>query len=296
MNTFFRTIWLITLLFTSSPAFLAAAETTPAASAAVDAEYTITVIPFYGPEKIWALYTPFVDYLKQSTGKPWTLKLFPDHQALIDGFCGGQVAVALLGPVPLGKVMAQCNAEPLVVALGNDNTPFYRSILVSTDPDITSLAGLKGKQVGFFKGSTAAHILPRQLLRQAGLNKGDFVPVFLQSQDDIVNALLGRRITAAGLKDALFNKFKDKGFRILATSDPLPNFSFAAAPGVTDVTRKLFAETMLRLAPTSNELDRKQMSTWDDEIRKGFVPTTDAFRNSVKDLLVLTDEIMHEDR
>jgi len=294
MRTMHRTLWLISCLFLSIPAILAAAESP--APPATDSEYTITVIPFYGPEKIWALYTPFVDFLKESTGKPWTLKLFPSHEALIDGLCNGKVTVALLGPVPLAKVMSKCKAEPLAVALGKDGTPFYHSVIVSTDPAITTLDGLKGKRFGFFKGSTAAHILPRKILRQAGLNREEFEPVFFESQDQIVNALLGRKVDAAGLKETLFKKFKDEGFHILATSDPLPNFAFTAAPNLSSATRRLFVDTLLRLTPASNESDRKRMKTWDDEIKNGFIPPSDTFRSSVKDLLSVTDEIMREDR
>lgn len=260
-----------------------------------NSEYTITVIPFFSPEKIWALYTPFIDFLKQSTGKPWSLKLFPTHKTLINALCSNQVSFALLGPVPLGRVIAQCNAEPIVVAISNDGTPFYRSIIVSTDPAVTSLEKLRGKRFGFFKGSTAAHILPRQILQQSELNN-DVVPVFYEGQDHIVNALMRRQVTAAGLKESLFNRFKDNGFRVLAISDPAPNFAFAAAPGASSESKKLFADRLLRLAPAANDSEQKIMAGWDAEIRHGFIPPTSAFRNAVKDLLSLTDVIMREDR
>lgn len=297
MNKILRTLWLISFLV-SVPGILAAAElesTTPPA-AATGSEYTITVIPFYSPDKIWTLYTPFVDFLRESTGKPWTLKIFPSHEALLNGLCNDQVALALLGPVPLGKVMDRCNAEPLLVALTMDGTPYYRSVIVSTNPDITSIDGLRGKRLGFFKGSTAAHILPRKLLHQAGLNKDDFVSVFFEGQDHIVKALLSRLVDAAGLKEALFNRFKDQGLQVLAISKPLPNFTFAAAPNVSAATKKLFADTLLQLAPASSKSDNKLMATWDDEIRNGFTPPTDTFRNSVKDLLTVTNEIMRDDQ
>lgn len=304
MNTVIRTICLIALLVAMP--YCVAAEPTPAptppppsvtpVTAPAASDYTVTVIPFYGPEKIWALYTPFIDYLKASTGKPWALKLFPSHQALIDGLCHNQVSLALLGPVPLGRVMAQCQAEPVVVALSKDGTPYYRSIVVSIDPVVTSLEGLKGTRFGLFKGSTAAHILPRRILRQAGLDENDIVPVFFESQDHIVNALLSRQISTARLKEALFQKFADVGFRVLATSEPLPNFAFAAAPGSNPAVKELFAETLLRLRPASNVDDQKRMAAWDDEIKHGFIKPTDTFRSSVKHLLVTTDEIMRADR
>src|SRR5574341_537506 len=82
--------------------------------------YTLSVIPFYGPEKIWTLYTPLITYLKKTTGLTWELKLYPNHDALIEGLCGGEITIALLGPVPLGRASMKCGVEPLLVALGRD--------------------------------------------------------------------------------------------------------------------------------------------------------------------------------
>lgn len=270
----------------------------PASSSPADekSEYTISVIPFYSPEKIWTLYSPFVDFLRVSTGKPWELKLYSSHDKLIEGLCGGKVSLALLGPVPMGRVMEKCNAEPVAVALSQDGTPFYRSVLVTSDPTINSLEGLRGKKVGMFKGSTAAHILPRKLLREAGLGKGEIVPVFYEGQDQIVNALLARQIVGAGLKEGLFKKFKGAELRALKTSEPHPNFAFAASPGLSAETRALFADTLLRLHPATSEKDAKRMAIWDEEIRNGFVAPNASYRSSIKEVVSLTNEIMREDR
>lgn len=285
----------VSLLLLLLPGF-GAAQRASSPPAGRDSEYTISVIPFYSPEKIWTLYAPFVDFLRESTGKPWELKLYASHDKLIEGLCDGKVSLALLGPVPLGRVMEKCGAEPITVALGRDGTPFYRSILVTSDPAINSVEGLRDKKVGMFKGSTAAHVVPRKLLREAGLGNGEFVPVFYEGQDHIVNALLARQISGAGLKEGLFKKFKGEGLRALKASEPLPNFAFAAAPGLSGATRKLFTETLLRLHPATSESDAKRMATWDDEIRNGFITPTASFNSSIKELLALTNEVMREDR
>ncbi|MFA7384497.1 MAG: PhnD/SsuA/transferrin family substrate-binding protein [Desulfurivibrionaceae bacterium] len=295
MKKICRPFFLATFLVVLALAAPVDANPNKAATATTD-EYTISVIPFYGPEKIWALYTPFVEFLRESTGRPWSLKLFPNHESLIAGLCEGKTAFAMLGPVPLGRVIDRCRAEPLLVALGKDGTPYYRSVIVSTDPSITTLAELKGKRFGFFKGSTAAHILPRKVLRQAGLGKDDIVPVFFEGQDHIINALLRRRIAAAGLKEALYLKFQGEPLRVLAYSTPVPNFAFAVAPGTSAATRKLLVDALLKLAPGENDSDRKRMAAWDDEVRNGFILPDSSFRSMVKEMLIATEEVMREDR
>lgn len=290
-NPIIRFVLVLVCIFAAGP--VAAAPSHKATTA----EYTISVIPFYSPEKIWTLYTPFIDYLKKTTGKPWALKLFPTHEALLMAICEGDVSLALLGPVPLGRVMDRCGAEPVLVALGKDGSPFYHSVIVSTDPMVDSLEGLRGKRLGFFKGSTAAHILPRKLLRQANLGRNDFGMIFFEGQDHIVNSLLQRQIVAAGIKETLYQRFKnDPSIKVLAISEPVPNFAFVAAPGATPAVKKLFVDALLHLSPARNELDRKQVSAWDDEIRNGFIRPTPPFKNAVMELLIVTDEVMREDR
>lgn len=259
-------------------------------------EYTITVIPFYGPEKIWARFSPLVEYLRKKTGKPWELKLYTTHDALISGLCNNEVSFALLGPVPLARVIEKCRAEPVAVALGNDGKPFYRSMLITGDPDIANPADLRGKKFGIFKGSTAAHILPLRMLRDAGIPKDAVSLVYFDSQDHIMNALLKREISGAGVKEPLFRKFEKQPLVLLKTSEQLPNFAFAAGPLVSSRTKKAFADALLGLKPGSSAKVRALTSEWDDEIKNGFILPPNSYRSSVMSLLPVTREIMRDDR
>ncbi|GAB4484474.1 MAG: hypothetical protein OHK006_08870 [Thermodesulfovibrionales bacterium] len=268
----------------------------PAATAGMNpSEYTVTVIPFYGPEKIWTRFSPLVEYLRKKTGKPWELKLYATHDALIAGLCSNEVSFALLGPVPLGRVIERCKAEPVVVAVDKAGKPFYRSMLITTDPAVTKPADLAGKKFGVFKGSTAAHVVPLTMLRDAGVTKAALDLVYFDSQDHIMNALLARTISGAGVKEPLYRKF-EKQVTLLTTSEQLPNFAFAAGPSVKAATKKAFASALLRLRPRTGAKDAELMKEWDDEIRNGFILPPASYRSSVMSLLPVTHEIMRDDR
>jgi len=260
------------------------------------ARYTVAVIPFYSPEKIWLLYAPLIDYLKRTTGQPWELKLYPNHDSLIEDLCGGQLGVALLGPVPLGRANRKCNAEPLIVALGKDGKPTYRSVVVTSDPAVTTLGSLRGKKVGFFKGSTAAHIVPAKLLKDAGLGGAAVQPVFFESQDRIMTVLLTGEISAAGVKETLYRKFEKEPIRVLTISGPLPNFAFSALPSLSSRLREPFVQALLRLKPHASTRDADMMKGWDDEIRNGFMLPAQDYLPSVLNVLGIYREIMHEDQ
>ncbi len=256
-------------------------------------EYTITVTPYYGPEKLWAKFSPFVEYLRKATGKPWELKLYPTHDATIDAICKGEVSVAIFGPVPLGRSIEKCGVGTVAVAIGMNKTLFYHSVIVTIDPSIASLSQLKGKSIGLFKGSTAAHVVPLKMLSAAGLKKGDINPVFFEGQDKIMNALLNGEVNAAGMKDVLFNRFSDSRLRVLKTSEPLPNFAFATTPKLSSNTKKLIVKTLLGLKPQKNKDHRRLMQDWDDEIKNGFVAPPKSFYSSVMNLLSVYLEVMN---
>jgi ABC-type phosphate/phosphonate transport system substrate-binding protein len=259
-------------------------------------DYTITVIPYYSPEKIWTKFSPFIEHLRKETGLPWELKLYPTHEALLDGLCKGDVSFALLGPVPLGRVIDRCNAGIAAVALGKDGTPFYRSVILTTDPAVQGLADLKGKKFGLFKGSTAAHIFPLKMLHDAGVADPEIVPAFYDSQDHIMNALLQHAISGAGVKDILYQKFKTEPLRVLKTSEPLPGFAFAVAPNLSEAVRRRFVDALIRLDPLKDPRDRRLTKDWDDEIKNGFILPQPTFRADVLNVMSVTREILHEDR
>ena len=253
----------------------------------------LAVVPFYAPEQMWRLYAPFVEFLRRETGEPWELALHPTHDALVEEFCAGRVDVALLGPMPLARVAKRCGGVPVLVALGPTGTPTYRSVLLTTDPAVSSVPALRGKGVGFFRGSTAAHVVPMKMLEDAGLPPGTYAPVFLESQDRLVAALLAGKISAAGVKSALYQRVeKEPGLRALATSGPLPNFSFAALPALPAATRERFTAALLALRPRSRSEDAEAVRGWDDEIRHGFVRPTPEHLAAVLELQEITERLL----
>ncbi|MHB8837021.1 MAG: PhnD/SsuA/transferrin family substrate-binding protein [Candidatus Methylomirabilia bacterium] len=277
--------WLALLAAGLAPA--AQAQPTPGAGT----PRIFAVVPFYAVEKLYTLYTPFVGYLTTATGTPWELKLYPNHESLINGFCAGEVDVVQLGPVPMARVNKKCGAVPFLAALSPEALPTYRSVIVTADPAVRSLEDLGERPFGLFKGSTAAHILPSKILRDAGL-LSSVKPVFFASQDAIINALTTREISGAGIKESLYRRIAGAPFRELKISEPVPNFAFATIPEAAPAIRAAFAEALLRLHPTASEADAAVMKPWDDEIKNGFLLPPAGFLESIVQLSSLTDEIM----
>lgn len=258
--------------------------------------YTFAVIPYYSPEKIWTLFTPFVEHLRKSTGQPWTLRLYHNHEEFIADLCGGRISMALAGPAPLSSAHETCGVRPLLVALTKNGQPTYHSMLVTTDPAVKNLKGLTGKRIGFFKGSTAAHIMPVKMLMDAGVHQTDIRAVFLESQDRILSALLAGEISAGGMKETLYQKFGSHNLRVVATSPPLPNFALCVLPSFPAKAREKVVSSLIRLKPRLNPHDAKIVRDWDDEIKNGFMLPGEAFLPSVIAFRTLVRDVTNDSR
>lgn len=294
MKVLFHACLVAALLAVASPS-LAVDQLAPS-SPKEGSDYTLTVIPFYSPEKIWTKFAPLVEYLKKTTGQPWELKLYHNHEALLDGLCSGEVAFALLGPVPLGRALDRCSVGITAVALGKDGKPFFRSVILTGDPTVKSIADIKGKRFALFKGATAAHIIPLKMLADSGITEADLAPIFYEGQDRIMTALMNREVSGAGVKETLYLKFKKGPLRALKTSDPLPGYAVASAPRIREAAAKQLAGALTRLDPRNRHEDLQLMQDWDDEVKNGFIVPPATYRASVLNILSVYREIMHEAR
>ena len=283
---------LVLLLLGGVPCRAGAADIAPPSPGAP----TLAIIPFYNPERMWQLYSPLIDYLRRETGEAWQLKLYPNHDSMTEGVCRGEVDVALLGPAPLGRVNRACGVVPFLVPLGKDGKPVYHSMLLSTDPAVTTVTGLRGKRVGLMKGSTAAHIIPMKMLRDADLSPESFESVFFESQDKIMTALLSQQVSGAGVKETLYRRFEKESVRLLQTSEPLPNFAFAALPSQPPARRERFVAALLKLKPRENAADAGAVAGWDDEIRNGFMLPGPDFLPAVLRVDEIARSFMNESR
>lgn len=104
------------------------------------------------------------------------VKLFPaaDYAGVIQAFGAKQIEMASMGSSGYAGAWLDTNGnvEPLVVAIENDGSISYRSVLiVRADSGITDLPGMKGKSLAWADpNSTSGYLIPRSELKKAGLD------------------------------------------------------------------------------------------------------------------------------
>ncbi|RFU71215.1 sulfonate ABC transporter substrate-binding protein [Peribacillus saganii] len=107
-------------------------------------------------------------------------KEFTSGPALMEALNGGSINFGRTGDSP--PIFAQAANTPFVYVAAGKSKFKGSGILVHKDSRIKSLADLKGKKIGFAKGSSAHYLLVKGL-EKAGISYGDIQPSFLQPGD-----------------------------------------------------------------------------------------------------------------
>lgn len=256
-----------------------------AAAPTDDAPYRFGVVSFYSPRMMYLKYQPLVDYLSEHTEHQWELHINTSYQQTVDELCSGHLTAAYLGPLTYVRAHAKCGAEP-VLRLQTGGRDTYRSyILVRDDSPLKELTDLEGKRFGFGSAlSTSSHLVPRAMLVTAGITPGNGTECFyFEHHERAARAVLVGEADACGVRDIVGEKFLERGLRILARSQPIPNFPFVIAPQKSDNVRRHLVRALVELPKEDPEIARR-MAHWDEELAKGFVSSNDAEYDGVRAL------------
>jgi phosphonate transport system substrate-binding protein len=274
--------------------------TRPTARAPDAAPLLFGVVGFYNPRLMFLKYQPIVDYLTETTGDEWELEIYTTYEETVQDLCSGQLAAAYLGPYTYVRAHARCGAVP-VVRLNTSGEPLMRSyVMVRRDSPISSIEQLRGKRFAFGSPlSTSSHLLPRDLLRESGIEMPEDVACeHFDHHDKAARAVLLGRYDACGVRDIVGDRFSVRGLRVLAWSKPTTNFPIVVSASAADTLGAKLVSVLVDL-PQRNEEAARRIASWDEEIAGGFRRVSDeeyepvrelAFRVLGPDALTMTPE------
>jgi aliphatic sulfonates family ABC transporter substrate-binding protein len=151
-------------------------------------------------------------------GRPEWIE-FPSGPPLLEAMSAGAIDVGTTGDTP--PIFAQAAGVPLRYVAAQRLVGGGEAILVHPGAGIARVADLKGRAVGFTKGSSA-HMFIVQALLKAGLGLSDIRPVYL-APADAVSAFAKRAIDAWVTWDPYFALAeRDQGAVVLATRATTP--------------------------------------------------------------------------
>jgi sulfonate transport system substrate-binding protein len=151
---------------------------------------------------------------------------FSSGPPMLEAINVGSVDYGAVGDSP--PIFAQSAGAAIVYAAGQPGTNGQGILVPATSP-IRGIADLKGKRIGFTKGSSAHNIVV-QTLEEAGLNYGDITPVYL-TPPDAGPAFANGSIDAWSIWDPYFaiGEIKQGGRILVNASDITKTNSFFIA-------------------------------------------------------------------
>ncbi len=209
------------------------------AMAQAQAVFRVTAIPDEAPTELARKAAPLIKYLEKTLGQK--VEFFPvsDYAAAVEALANKQVDLAWYG----GFTFVQANirsggkAVPLVQREEDEK---FRSVFISSDPNIKTLADLKGKTVSFgSQSSTSGHLMPRSFLLQAKIDPDKDLKrvAFSGAHDATIAAVAAGKVDAGALNISVWEKFVAEG-----KVDPAKVHVFFTTPGFFDYNWTVHAD------------------------------------------------------
>lgn len=223
--------------------------------------FKVTAIPDESPTELARKAAPLVKYLEKTLGMKVEFTPVTDYAASVEALANKQIDLAWYG----GFTFVQANirsggkAVPLVQREEDEK---FRSVFITSDPAIKTLADLKGKNVSFGSASsTSGHLMPRSFLMQAGIDPDkDFKRVaFSGAHDATIAAVAAGKVEAGALNISVWEKFvADKKVdtskvRVFYTTPPYFDYNWTVHADMPAATREKLTKAFLALNSNTPE-------------------------------------------
>ena len=237
----------------------------------------ITAIPDESPTELARKAAPLAKYLEQRLGMKVEFTPVTDYAAAVEALANQQVDLAWFGGFTF--VQAQQRAAGKVIPLvQREEDEKFRSVFITTEDKIRSLADLKGKTLSFgSQSSTSGHLMPRSFMLSAGLDPDrDLRRVaYSGAHDATVAAVASGKVDAGALNISVWEKLvADKKVdpakvRVFYTTPPYFDYNWTVHADMPAAQKEKLAKAFLDLSkatPEGREILELQRAT-------RFVPT-----------------------
>ncbi len=239
--------------------------------------FRITAIPDESPTELARKAAPLVKYLEQRLGTKVEFTPVTDYAAAVEALANQQVDLAWFGGFTFVQALIRSGGKALPLVQREEDAQF-RSVFITTDPGIKSLADLKGKTLSFgSQSSTSGHLMPRSFMMAAGIDADKDLRrvAYSGAHDATVAAVASGKVDAGALNISVWEKLvADKKVdaakvRVFHTTPPYFDYNWTVHADMPAAQRERLTKAFLDLSkatPEGREILELQRAT-------RFVPT-----------------------
>jgi phosphonate transport system substrate-binding protein len=237
----------------------------------------VTAIPDESPTELARKAAPLVKYLETKLAMKVEFTPVTDYAAAVETLINGKTDLAWFGGFTFVQASVRSGGKVIPLVQREEDERF-RSVFITADPAIKTLADLKGKDVSFgAQSSTSGHLMPRSFLLQANVDPDkDFKRVaFSGAHDATIAAVAAGKVQAGALNISVWEKFiADKKVdtdkvRVFFTTPTYYDYNWSVSANMSEALRTKIAQAFLAL--DRNTAEGKEILELQRATR--FVPT-----------------------
>jgi len=179
------------------------------AQASAQAVFRFTAIPDESPTELARKAAPLIKYLEGRLGMKVEFTPVTDYAASVEVLANRQVDMAWFGGFTFVQAHVRSGGKAVPLVQREEDEKF-RSVFITTDLGVKTLADLKGKNVSFgSQSSTSGHLMPRSFLLEAKIDPDkDFKRVaYSGAHDATIAAVAAGKVDAGALNISVWEKF-----------------------------------------------------------------------------------------
>lgn len=260
-----------------------------AAASLVSAQqvFRVTAIPDESPTELARKAGPLMKYLEQKLGMKVEYTPVTDYAAAVEALVNGKVDLAWFGGFTFVQANLRSGGKIIPIAQREEDQKF-RSVFITSDPSVHTLADLKGKDVSFgSQSSTSGHLMPRYALLKAGVNpEKDFHRIaYSGAHDATIVAVASGKVQAGALNISVWDKFVAEKkvdptkVRVIFTTPPYYDYNWSVNAAMPAALREKLTKALFDLnrdTPQGKEILDLQRAT-------RFIPTSPANYTSIEE-------------
>jgi phosphonate transport system substrate-binding protein len=223
--------------------------------------FRVTAIPDESPTELARKAAPLMKYLEKTLGMKVEFTPVTDYAASVEALANKQVDMAWYGGFTFVQANVRSGGKAIPLVQREEDEKF-RSVFITSDPGIKTLADLKGKSVSFGSpSSTSGHLMPRSFLLQAQIDPDkDFKRVaYSGAHDATIAAVAAGKVEAGALNISVWEKFVAEGkvdpakVKVFFTTPVYFDYNWTVHADMPAAQREKLTQAFLRLDRSTAE-------------------------------------------
>jgi phosphonate transport system substrate-binding protein len=170
--------------------------------------FRITAIPDESPTELARKAGPLAKYLERRLDVKVEFTPVTDYAAAVEALVNKQVDLAWFGGFTFVQAHQRSGGK-VVPLVQREEDEKFRSVFITTDPAIKSVADLKGRNFSFgSQSSTSGHLMPRSFLLAGGIDPDKDLKrvAYSGAHDATVAAVASGKVDAGALNISVWEK------------------------------------------------------------------------------------------